>query len=124
LGLCCVPSRETAIIRAFVTIVPILAATLWASAGSALAAPRCVINETDMRYLFTLEDETGVRPIAWLNPSERLCLQADTGTKMIGSVYEAETSLEGCSWIFVDEMHLRLFAYASFDRCAWSAQPD
>lgn len=97
-----------------------LAALLGLCAGPALA-DICVRNGSDTRMLFVAE--TGAaREVRWLEPGEELCAQGAEHGRV--SVFEAEDSLEGCTWLVPAGRTEILLNYTAFDNCLWQSHLD
>ncbi len=81
----------------------------------------CVINGSNERYYFAVEERGGARELAELAPGETLCTAASDGASGVVSVFETAQELEGCSRLVAGGETEAMISYANFDRCAWSS---
>ncbi len=81
----------------------------------------CVINGSNERYYFAVEERGGARELAALAPGETLCTATSDGASGVVSVFETVQELEGCSRLVTGGETEAMISYAKFDRCAWSS---
>ena len=92
--------------------------------SSAAIVPKdgfCVVNASGSPHLFATESREGTRQLAELAPGERLCANGTEAADGVVSVFESAEAVEGCSRIVPVGVEEKMFEYAEFDRCVWSA---
>lgn len=103
---------------------PVLAQSAVDTGAEVVSAPAdgfCIINATEISYLFATETREGARQLLELAPGDHLCADGTTASDGIVSVFENADGFEGCSRIVPVGTAEQLTEYAEFDRCGWSS---